>query len=261
MATATELFAEATPAEFARAEWLIRARPAQLTPPGDWNVWLFMAGRGAGKTRAAAADMAYYGFTHPGARMAIVAPTYADARDTRVEGESGLLSCIPPEEVKLWNRSLGELVLRNGARYALFPAVEPERLRGPQFHRAWCDELGSFGYPAAWDMLTFGLRLGERPQAVVTTTPRPTSLLRSLLARDDVIVTRGTTWDNAENLAPAALESLRRRYEGTRLGAQELEGSSSRMSRARCGDAPGSSATAFGPPPRRSSGSALRWSG
>lgn len=116
MTTATEDWAAASPAVRARARWELLARPAQLTPPGDWNVWLFMAGRGAGKTRAAAEDMAYYGFVNPGARMAIVAPTYADARDTCVEGESGLLSILPKEEIRLWNRSMGELVLVNGAR-------------------------------------------------------------------------------------------------------------------------------------------------
>lgn len=219
-----EEWAEARPGPRARARWQLLARPSQLTPGGVWNVWLFMAGRGAGKTRSAAEDMAYFGLTRPRSRLAVVAPTYADARDTCVEGESGLLACLPHEEVQLWNRSLGELILRNGSRYKLLSSDEPERLRGPQFHRAWCDELAAFRDFATWDMLQMGLRLGAHPQTVVTTTPRPVSVIRELLDRRDVVVTRGTTWDNAANLAPAALEALRRRYEGTRLGRQELEG-------------------------------------
>jgi predicted phage terminase large subunit-like protein len=217
-------WAEAKPGVRARARWQLLARPSQLTPDGRWNVWLFMAGRGAGKTRSAAEDMAYYGQTHPGSRLAVVAPTYADARDTCVEGESGLLSCLPREDVQLWNRSLGELILKNGTKFKLFSSDEPERLRGPQHHRAWCDELAAFRDFGTWDMLQMGLRLGDMPQTVVTTTPRPVRLMRELMQRSDVVVTRGSTWDNAENLAPAALEFLRRRYEGTRLGRQELEG-------------------------------------
>ena len=223
-ASLTEQWARAHPGVRARARWELLSRPAQRTPPGDWNIWLYMAGRGAGKTRSAAEDMAYYGMTHPRRRLAIVAPTYADARDTCIEGESGLLACLPREVVGTWNRSLGELVLRNGTRYKLFGSDEPDRLRGPQHHRAWCDELASFRNFDTWDMLMMGLRLGEKPQCVVTTTPRPVQVVKDLLARRDVVVTKGTTWENAANLAPAALESLRRRYEGTRLGRQELEG-------------------------------------
>lgn len=225
-AATVEAWASAKPAVRARARWelLTGGRPAQRTPPGDWNVWLFMAGRGAGKTRAAAEDMAYYGLTHPRSRLAIVAPTYADARDTCVEGDSGLLACFPREDVLIWNRSLGELVLRNGTRYKLFSSDEPDRLRGPQHHRAWCDELAAFRDPETWDMLLMGLRLGANPQAVVTTTPRPIKLVRDLVGRPDVVVTRASTWENAANLAPSALESLRRKYAGTRKGRQELEG-------------------------------------
>jgi len=221
---ARRAWASARPGVRRRARWQLLARQSQLTPTGRWNVWLFMAGRGAGKTRSAAEDMAYYGRTHAGTRLAVVAPTYADARDTCVEGESGLLACLDREEVRTWNRSLGELVLKNGTRYKLFSSDEPDRLRGPQHHRAWCDELASFRDFETWEMLMMGLRLGEQPQCVVTTTPRPVRVVRELAERDDVVVTRGTTWDNAANLAPAALESLRRRYEGTRLGRQELEG-------------------------------------
>jgi phage terminase large subunit-like protein len=203
--------------------WLEQARPDQRTPPGDWNIWLVLAGRGWGKTRVGAEDTKAYALANPGSRIAVVAPTFSDARDTCIEGESGLLSVLPADTIGTWNRSLGELVLRNGSRFKLFSADEPERLRGPQHHRAWCDELGAWRYADAWDQLMFGLRLGTRPQVIVTTTPRPIPLVKGLLERDDVHVTRGRTLDNAANLAPAALQQLLARYEGTRLGRQELE--------------------------------------
>lgn len=155
-------------------------------------------------------------------RIAVVAPTYADARDTCVEGESGLLGVLPKRLLKTWNRSLGELETVNGSHIKLFSADTPERLRGPQHHFAWCEELAAWEYPETWDQLQFGLRLGERPRVVVTTTPKPTLLIKQLLTRADCHVTRGSTFDNAANLAPAALEQLRLRYEGTRLGRQEL---------------------------------------
>lgn len=114
---------------------------------GDWRIWLILAGRGWGKTRTGAEDAAHYALWHEGARLAVVAPTYADARDTCVEGDSGLLSVIPPLCVRAWNRSLGELVLVNGSRFKLFSADRPERLRGPQHHRAWADELAAWPAP------------------------------------------------------------------------------------------------------------------
>lgn len=207
----------------ARAAWRLTARPQQLTPDGDWFAWLLLAGRGFGKTRTGAEDQAKYAIEHPGARIAVVAPTYADARDTCVEGDSGLEAVLTRYGVlDQWNRSLGELTLTNGSRFKLFSAEEPDRLRGPQHHRAWCEELAAWERPETWDQLLFGLRLGSRPQVVITTTPRPTPLVRGLLKRDDVIVTRGSTFDNEANLAPSALAQLRDRYEGTRLGRQEL---------------------------------------
>jgi phage terminase large subunit-like protein len=156
-------------------------------------------------------------------RCAVVAPTSADARDTCVEGDSGLIGILPTEAVRAWNRSLGELILVNGSRFKTFSADEPERLRGPQHHRAWADELAAWRYPEAWDQLMFGLRLGDRPQCVVTTTPKPTPLVKQLAGATTTRITRGSTFDNAANLAPSALQMLRDRYEGTRLGRQELE--------------------------------------
>jgi predicted phage terminase large subunit-like protein len=206
--------------EDASPRWV--PRDNQRTPLGEWYVWLILAGRGWGKTRTGAEDLGAYALEHSGARLAVVAPTYADARDTCIEGESGLLRVLPPAKVQAWNRSLGELVLTNGSRVKLFSADEPDRLRGPQHHRAWCDELAAWKYPETFDQLLFGLRLGHDPRVVVTTTPKPVRLIRELLARADVQVTRGSTFENAENLAPAALAQLKDRYEGTRLGRQEL---------------------------------------
>lgn len=206
----------------ARTKWLSVARADQIAPEGDWDTWLILAGRGWGKTRTGAEDAAWYGIRNPGSRIAIVAPTAADARDTCVEGESGLINVLPREMVRNWNRSLGELVLTNDTRYKLFSAEEPERLRGPQHHRAWCDELAAWKYPETWDQLMFGLRLGERPQAVVTTTPKPTVMVKQIATSAATVLTRGSTFDNAANLAPSALAKLKEKYEGTRLGRQEL---------------------------------------
>lgn len=206
-----------------RTRWIRTARPSQVTPDGDWLTWLILAGRGWGKTRTGAEDVAWYGLSHPGSRLAVIAPTYSDARDTCIEGDSGLVNVLPKGCIETWNRSLGELILYNGSRYKLFSADEPERLRGPQHHRAWADELGAWRYAEAWDQLQFGLRLGDRPQVVVTTTPKPTPLVRMLAKNDRTRITRGSTFDNAANLAEAALTQLRQRYQGTRLGRQELE--------------------------------------
>lgn len=202
------------------------ARDSQLAPEGDWHVWLIMSGRGWGKTRTGAEWVKGEALRKPGTRWAIVAPTYADARDTCIEGESGLLAVLPEDRVEAWNRSLGEVVLTNGSRVKLFSADEPERLRGPQHHGAWCDEVGAWRYPDTWDQLQFGLRLGDNPRTVVTTTPKPTTLLRGLVEREGLTVhiTRGRTLDNAANLSAHALAELQARYSGTRLGRQELEG-------------------------------------
>jgi len=202
--------------------WPITAREEQKTPKGDWTYWLVLAGRGWGKTRTGAEDVGFYGLLHPGSRIAVAAPTISDARDTCIEGESGLLSVLPPALIQTWNRSLGELLLKNGTRYKTFSADEPDRFRGPQHHRAWCDEIAAWKYPDAFDQLLFGLRLGDSPQVVITTTPRPTPLIKTLLEDEKTVVTRGSTFDNADNLAPSMLEQLKKKYEGTRLGRQEL---------------------------------------
>lgn len=202
------------------------ARTEQIpTDNEDWNTWLFLAGRGAGKTRTAAEWLAWKAISNPNTRWAIVAPTHADARDTCVEGESGILNILKEFGVlKDYNRSISEIFLTNRSRIKLFSGEEPDRLRGPQFHGGWFDELAAFKRPDAWDQYQFGARLGQHPQTIVTTTPRPTKLIKDLVDRKGVHVVRGSTFDNAKNLAPSALAELKLRYENTRLGRQELYG-------------------------------------
>ena len=219
------LAAALSPAE-ARAllyDWSFWARPAQLPPPGNWRVWLLLAGRGFGKTRTGAELIRERVATSTARRLALVAPTAADARNVMVEGESGILAISPPWDRPRYEPSKRRLTWPNGAVATLYSADEPERLRGPQHDATWCDELGSWRYPEAWDMLMFGLRLGPDPRVVVTTTPRPTRLIRALIADPTAVVTRGSTYENRANLAPAFLDQIIRKYEGTRLGRQEIE--------------------------------------
>lgn len=194
-----------------------------MTPEGNWRIWLILAGRGWGKTRTGAEDLADYGLFNPFSRLAVIAPTHADARDTCVEGVSGLLNVIPRDCIKNWNRSLGELILFNDTRIKLFSADEPERLRGPQHHRVWADETGAWKSSDAFDQAWFGLRLGDDPRMIITTTPKPTRLIKDLVKRHDVYLTRGSTEDNSANLPEVTVQTLREKYEGTRLGRQELD--------------------------------------
>jgi phage terminase large subunit-like protein len=209
-----------------RFEWSAWARPEQLPPEGgDWTCFLLMAGRGAGKTRAAAEWLRRQAREHPGCRLAVVARTAADVRDVCIEGESGLLAVCPPSERPLYEPSKRRLTWRNGSQAACYSADEPDLLRGPQHHFAWADELATWQrLDEAWANLMLGLRLGDHPRCMVTTTPRPLKLLRDLLKSPTTVVRRGSTWDNAANLAPSALAEFRLRYEGTRLGRQELHG-------------------------------------
>ena len=221
---------EFSPAEFdeyeRRLKWVaVDARPEQLTPEGNWKTWLLLAGRGFGKTRTAAEDVAAFGLDNPKSQIAVVAETFSDARDVCIEGESGLLSCLADSSVRHWNRSLGEMFLTNGTKYKLFSGDKPRGLRGYQHHRMWWDELAKFEYPdEAWTQGQLGLRAGDNPQNVVTTTPKPIELIRSLVERENVVVTAGSTFDNAANLSQTFLDEVRMLYEGTPLGDQELYG-------------------------------------
>lgn len=203
-------------------EWPRWARPSQLAPKGDWLVWLLLAGRGFGKTRTGSEFVRAEAESNSAARIALIAPTAADVRDVIVEGESGILACSPPWFRPVYEPSKRRLTWPNGAMATTYSADEPERLRGPQHSAAWCDELASWRYPETWDMLQFGLRLGSRPRSVVTTTPKPTRLIRDLLQRKDCHITRGSTYDNRSNLAKPFLDAIVKKYEGTRLGRQEL---------------------------------------
>jgi phage terminase large subunit-like protein len=204
-------------------DWRNWARDNQLPPAGDWRVWLLLAGRGFGKTRTGAELVKARVSSHATRHIALVAPTAADARDVMIEGESGLLSISTPKNRPHYEPSKRRLTWPNGAVATAYSADEPERLRGPQHDFAWCDELAAWRYPEAWDMLMFGLRLGDDPRAVVTTTPRPTKLIKVLIADPKVVMTRGSTSENHDNLPPAFLDQIVRRYDGTRLGRQELE--------------------------------------
>ncbi len=204
--------------------WRAQARPSQLPPPGDWLVWLQLAGRGFGKTRSGSGWVHELVETRQAGRIALVAPTAADARDTLVEGVSGLLNTAPPWMRPVYESSKRRVTWPNGSIATMFSSEEADRLRGPEHDAAWCDELCAYTDPqATWDMLQFGLRIGPRPRCLVTTTPRPIKLLKELLARPDVVVTRGNTFENEANLAPTFLAAIRARYEGTRLGRQEIE--------------------------------------
>lgn len=209
-------------------DWLKTARAKQLQPKEQHYIWLILAGRGWGKTRTGAQDIALYALRNPNTISAVVAPTHGDLRRVCFGGPSGLMTIIPQEcfsmekDRKGYSQSTSEIRLFNGSKIIGYAASEPERLRGPQFHRAWADELAAWRYTEAFDQLMFGLRLGENPQCVITTTPKPTKIIKDLITREDVAVTSGNTFENADNLADTALTMLKERYEGTTLGRQEL---------------------------------------
>jgi phage terminase large subunit-like protein len=202
--------------------WELAARPDQLPPRGDWAIWLIKAGRGWGKTRVGAEWVR--SVATPGARIALIGPTAADVRDVMIEGESGLLSVCEPWNRPTYEPSKRRVTWPNGAMATAYSAEEPDRLRGPQHTHAWCDEVAAWAHPEAWDMMLMGLRLGDRPRVVATTTPKMVPLMRTIQASPGLVVTRGKTLDNAANLAPSFLTGLMARYEGTRIGRQELEG-------------------------------------
>ena len=219
-----QILASLTKTEIASLEfcWEFWARPSQLAPPGDWDTWLILAGRGWGKTRTGAEWCRAQVESGTAKRLALVAPTSADARDVMVEGQSGVLAICPPDRRPTYEPSKRRLTWPCGAIATLYSADEPDRLRGPQHDAAWADELAAWRYPEAWDQLQLGLRLGARPRTIVTTTPRPTKIVRALAKSERTALVIGSTYDNRANLAPAFLQAIREQYEGTRLGRQEL---------------------------------------
>lgn len=220
-------------------DWKFWARKSQLTPPGDWYTWLVMAGRGFGKSRVGSEWTRWkiYGDSRQPmnsstgiGRVALIAETAADARDVIVQGDSGILATSPPDFRPRYVKSDRKLEWPNGAIALLYSSEEPDQLRGPQFHAAWMDELAKYRHATeVYDQLQFGLRLGDHPQQIITTTPRPIPIVRRLLAdpytegqEGGTIVTKGGTFDNAANLAPTFIRQMHQKYAGTRLGRQEL---------------------------------------
>lgn len=205
--------------------WPFWARPDQLPPEGKWTTWLLLAGRGYGKSRCGAEWVRQIAKDHPGCRIALVGETAADVRRVMVEGESGILAVSSPDFMPEYSPANRTITWPNGTIAETYNATQPDQLRGPQHHFAWCDELAKWEkMQESWDQLQFGLRLGRDPRQVVTTTPRPLTLIRKLMADPNTYVTRGRTYDNAANLAEPFLRQIEDRYGGTRLGRQELEG-------------------------------------
>jgi phage terminase large subunit-like protein len=210
----------AVDAEALLFDWPWWARPNQLAPAGDWATWLILAGRGFGKTRIGAEMVRRW--VRDFALVNLIGATAADARDIMIEGESGILALCPRHERPLYVPSKRRLEWPNGARSLIFTADEPERLRGKQHMKLWCDEIASWRRPEAFEQAMLGLRLGALPQVVITTTPKPIKLIRDLIANPKTVVTRGSTYENRANLAPGFFAAIINRYEGTRLGRQEL---------------------------------------
>lgn len=209
--------------EAAYFNWQRWAFPKQLPPPGDWTTWLLMGGRGSGKTRAGAEwvrQLAREGVTP----IALVGETMAEALEIMVRGESGLLA-VHPDRERPTLVGKNKLFWPNGVEATLLTASDPDRFRGPQFAAAWCDEIGKWpNAEAAWDMLQFGLRLGDNPRQLATTTPRATPLMRRLLKDERTVVVTIATHENRAQLAPTFLDAVVARYQGTVLGRQELDG-------------------------------------
>lgn len=203
--------------------WLFTARPEQLQPDGDWKTWLIMSGRGWGKTRTGAEWIHMMAMTNPGIRVALVARTAADARDVMAEGESGILACSGADRPE-YEPSKRRVTWANGSMATTYSADKPDQLRGPQHHIAWADELAAWPRWDTWDQLQFGLRLGEAPRCVVTTTPRPLARLRKIAEHDQTYLTRGATMDNRLNLSRDFIRAIHDRYKHSTLGRQELEG-------------------------------------
>jgi len=215
-----------------RFHWRLWARSEQLAPAGDWGCWLICAGRGFGKTRTGSEWVREIARNHSEARIALVAASIPEARAIMVEGESGILSCTPSKWKPDFEPSLRRLRWPSGAQAFLYSAGEPESLRGPQHSHAWCDEIAKWDNAAdramrAWDNMLLGLRLGDMPRVLATTTPRAVPLMRRLADEESngsVAVTRGSTYSNVANLPEYYIERMRSQYGGTALGRQELDG-------------------------------------
>lgn len=203
----------------------IWARDKQIAPAWEWVLWLILAGRGFGKTRLGAEWVREKVESGQAKRLILAGATSDDLRDIMIEGESGLLAVSSPWCMPTYISARNRIEWPNGAQALCITAEKPDRFRGKQADAFWADELAAWRYPDAWTQLQLGFRLGKKPQGIVTTTPRPIDLVKDLLKRDgvDVAITRGTTYENRANLAPAFYDAVIRQYEGTRLGRQELD--------------------------------------
>ncbi len=203
--------------------WPVHARPSQREPGGNWRYWLILAGRGYGKTRVGAEWVRARATAGTYRYVNVAGATADDARDIMVEGESGILACCHPWERPEYRKHESKLIWPNGCQSLIFTADKPDRFRGKQHEALWADELAAWRYPEAWDQAMLGLRIGPDPRAVITTTPRPTRLIRELVANPDCHTTRGSTYENKTNLHPSFFATIIRKYEGTTLGRQELD--------------------------------------
>ncbi len=205
-------------------DWRFWGRPKQFAPEGDWLTWVINAGRGFGKTRGGA-EWVREQVDAGKQRIALIGETYKDLVEVMCFGDSGLAGVFPEHQrPKIVTGTNVQVTFHTGAIALGYNATRPDQLRGPQFDAAWCDELAKWRYAReTWDMLQFGLRLGDRPQALVTTTPRPIPILKEIMGESSTVVTVGSTFDNTSNLAPSFLRKIKEKYAGTRLGRQELE--------------------------------------
>jgi phage terminase large subunit-like protein len=207
-------------------DWPSWAHLGQEEPPGEWRVWAMLCGRGFGKTRAGAEWVSGFARDHPGAAIALVAANPAEARRVMIEGRSGLLAVSRPGERALmaWEPSLGRLTFASGARAFVYSGAHPDGLRGPEHHIAWCDELAKWARPAeAWTNLQLGLRCGERPRTLITTTPRAIEALKAILGEEGVARSGGASWHNPHQ-SRVGLAAMVRLLGDSRLGRQELGG-------------------------------------
>lgn len=204
--------------------WPVWARDKQLPPAGHWRVWLLLAGRGFGKTRAGAEWIRWLAETGQARHIGLVGDTADDVRHVMIEGASGILRISPPDQRPHYYKSQRKLVWPSGAIARCYSADDPEQLRGPEFDFAWADEIAKWRYPAAWDNLMFALRGGDTPQVLATTTPRMRQWLVDLSTAPDTVMVQGATMENQANLAPGFLRAITARYQGSALGRQELDG-------------------------------------
>ncbi len=204
--------------------WALWARDEQWPPENDWRVWVIMAGRGFGKTRAGAEWVRMKAMEGKSPSIAIVGDTLDDVRLVMIEGRSGILAVSPPDERPIWMPSIRSLFWPNGTVGRCYSAADPDQLRGPESHAAWCDEVAKWHGHEAWDNLMLGMRAGKHPQTLATTTPQPKQWLINLLDEEGVVTTTGRTKDNQANLAPSFISAMEARFRKSGLATQELDG-------------------------------------